>query len=267
MISELYIQAGLRGEITFLKKSYCTPPFKVADITEDKNDETLRLMIMSSSPGILDGDEYNWKIDIEKDCSLQLLTQSFQRLFTMKKGASQNIEVYLNAGASFCFIPHPVVPHYASSFTSKSKIFLSDDCSLIWGEVLTCGRKLNGEVFKFSKYHNVTAIFINHKLAIKENVLINPSLINVNSIGQLEGYTHQATLIFLKEKISMHRLMDEIRNYILTEDEIVFGLTAAPVDGLIVRLLGNKAEQLYNCLKSIAEIIHTSTLKKIEYAG
>jgi urease accessory protein len=44
-------------------------PFKLADITEDRSEKTLRLMMMTSSPGILDGDEYNIQIEVEEDCS------------------------------------------------------------------------------------------------------------------------------------------------------------------------------------------------------
>ena len=267
MISELNIQTALRGDVTYLEKGYCTQPFKIANVTEDKTAESLRLMVMSSSPGILDGDQYQWKIKLAAGSSVELQTQSFQRLFTMKRGAFQTIEVHLAPGSSFCFLPHPVVPHEASAFSSKSKIFLSGDCSLIWGEVLTCGRKLNGEVFKFSRYHTVTEIFINNKLVIKENLLIDPSLINVNAIGQLEGYTHQATFIFLEENDFVPKLMDEVRGYLLTEVGIDFGISAAPVCGFIVRLLGNKAEQLYACLKLIAEKIWVTTGKKVVYAG
>ncbi len=127
MIAEMQIQTALRGNITFLQKDYCTMPFKLANITEDKNDKTLRLMLMSSSPGILDGDEYKMKIKVEKDCSLHLQTQSYQRLFNMKDGASQNIEVHLESGSSFSFLPHPSVPHQSSVFVSKNTIFLSDN--------------------------------------------------------------------------------------------------------------------------------------------
>ena len=266
MISHLDIQTALRGDITFLEKAYCTQPFKIANITENKKDETLQLMLMNSSPGILDGDEYEMKIRLAKECSLQLTTQSYQRLFAMKNGASQKMEVHLEQSAFFCFIPHPVVPHETSSFIAKNKIFISDDCSLIWGEVLTCGRKLNGEIFKFSKYHNVTEIFLNNKLVIKENLLINPSMINVNAIGQLEGFTHQATLIYVNENFSISELIKSISEFLSTHNEIAFGVTAAPINGLIIRLLGQKAEQLHNCLKMIADKIITTSGKKVEYA-
>lgn len=265
MISELYIKTALRQNITYLEKAYCTQPFKVANITENKKNETLQLMLMNSSPGILDGDEYKMKIELAKGSSLQLKTQSYQRLFAMKKNASQTLEVFLDDDSSFCFLPHPVVPQETSSFFSKNKIFLSDACNLIWGEVLTCGRKLNGEVFRFSKYHSVTEIFLNNKLVIKENLFIDPAKINVNAIGQLEGYTHQATLIYLN-KNSINDLIKNISEYLSTQTEIAFGVTSAPVNGFIIRLLGQKAEQLYDCLKFIAEKIINTSGKKVEYA-
>jgi urease accessory protein len=264
LIAELHIQAALRNDITFLKKAYCTSPFKVANITEDKKHKTLHLMLMSSSPGVLDKDEYNIKIEVAKDCSLHLQTQSYQRLFTMKSGAAQNMEVHLDEGASFCYIPQSTVPHESSAFVARNKIYLSNNCNLVWGEVLTCGRKLSGEVFLFSKYHNITEIFLGNKLIIKENLFIQPSVADVNAIGQLEGYTHQATLIYLNEKAIVKNLIKEITGFLSTQTKTVFGITAAPKNGLIIRLLGYKGEQLYDCLKSISQH-HTQI--NLEYAG
>ena len=106
-----------------------------------------------------------------------------------------------------------------------------------------------------------------YKLVIKENLLIDPSLINVNVTGQLEGFTHQASFIFLNEDAPVNNLIGEISNYLLIEEEIMFGISAAPVNGLVVRLLGYKAEQLHACLKIIAEKIFISTHKKMKYAG
>jgi urease accessory protein len=264
MIAQLHIETKLRDGITYLKKSYFTPPFKLADVREDKRDKTLQLMLMSSSPGILDGDEYHIKIDLDKNCSLKLLTQSYQRLFSMKGVASQKLEINMAPGSSFCYLPHPTVPHENSDFTSKSKIFLSDNCSLIWGEILTCGRKQNGEVFKFSKYHNLTEIYLNQKLIIKENLLIKPLQIDVNAIGQLENYTHQASLIYLNESCDVKALKFDINTFLSIQTNIDYGITETPKNGLLVRILGYKGEQLHHCLNSIATIIDQP--KTIAYA-
>ena len=212
-------------------------------------------MLMSSSPGILDADEYKIAIHLEQHCSLQLHTQAYQRLFTMKDVATQHTELYMANNAACCFIPHPVVPHRLSDFTSRNKIFLSADCSLVFGEILTCGRKLNGEVFSFSKYHSITEIFMNGKLVIKENLLIRPAFIPVGAIGQLEGFTHQASLIYLDEQAEIKTLIPQLYKMLSPQQQIRVGITAAPVNGLIVRIMGQKAEQLFDCLKVIAGVL------------
>ncbi len=267
MIARLTIETASTNGITFLKRSYCSTPLKVANITENKKEATLRLMLTSSSPGILDGDDYQLKITVAENCSLQLHTQSYQRLFTMKGQAAQQMEVTLEKNAVFCFIPHPVVPHESSTFTTRSKFFLADNCSLIIGEILTCGRKLNGEIFMFSKYHSVTEIFIYGKLVIKENLLIQPAAINIDAIGQLQGYTHQASLIYVDENAPIKKIIPVLIELLSTQKDISFGITTAPVNGLIVRMLGQKAEQLFDCLKLIAgHLPQTNQLKPTKYA-
>ena len=270
MIAKLHIQTIVKNGITSLKQSYCTPPFKLANITEDKNSLQLHLAIMSSSPGVLDEDAYEIKLELGEGSSLQLHTQSYQRLFTMKKGAKQLMEVILKKGSGLVYLPHPSVPHENSIFTATNKIFLSDDCRLIWGEILTCGRKLNGEIFRFSKYQCMTEIFTNGKLMIKENLLMQPVVIDPQAIGQLEGFTHQAGLIFLDEKTDCVAAGTNIHEYLSQEDEIAFGITPATANGLFVRLLGYRAEQLHTCLKAIVIIIEQETITRTPnsaYAG
>ncbi|HEY0056365.1 MAG TPA: urease accessory protein UreD [Pedobacter sp.] len=258
MISNLHIQVSVRGDISYLKKAYYTPPIKIADIREDKRDRTLQLMLMSSSPGVLDGDEYFMKIELDEGSSLSLHSQSYQRLFDMQTGASQQLSLHMSNNSSFTYLPHPVVPHKSSSFTSKNMLYLASNCSLVWGEVLSCGRKLNGEEFLYSKYHTLTQIFLNGKLVVKENLLSMPAVGNIHAIGQSEGYTHQASLIYLDEKADKKTLSETILDYLSDQKSLASGISATPVRGIIVRLLGNKAEQLHTILKDIAGIIKSS---------
>jgi urease accessory protein len=254
LISKVHIQTALREGKTFLQKSFCSPPFKIADVTEDKSQGHLQLMLMSSSPGVLNGDEYTFQIDIAENSSLQLRTQSYQRLFQMQKGAKQLMDIHLEPGASLDYIPHPLVPHENSIFFANNKIYLSNDSSLTWGEVMSCGRKLNGEVFKLSSYHSITEIFKNDRLVVRENLLIKPAEVNPFSIGQLENYTHQAGLIFINEKVGTSALFEELNQYLALQSNISFGVSFLHINGLIVRLLGYKAEQLFDLLKHIGAV-------------
>lgn len=217
---------------------------------------------MSSSPGVLDEDCYDFEIDIAERSSLHLLTQSYQRLFSMKSGALQTTKINIGNNASFVYLPHPLVPHQHSIFTSKNNIQLSDDAALTWGEVMSCGRKLNGEIFKFSSYHSLTQIFKNGKLLVKENLLMRPLQIDPFAIGQMEGYTHQATLIYIEEKTNITELTEQVYLDLKEQTNIAIGVSALPVHGIIVRFLGYSAEHLFSLVKQTASFFGNSKSKK-----
>lgn len=254
------IETGLRGGRTVLQKSFCQPPFKLADVTENKGGTELRLMLMSSSPGVLDGDEYQLDVSLAEKTSLSLQTQSYQRLFQMKRGAVQNITVRLAQGASFVYLPHPVVPHKASRFAARTRIHLSGGCTLAWGEVISCGRKLNGEVFQFSSYHSLTEIFLHGKLAVRENLLLIPAEMPVKAVGQMEDFTHAATLLYVNEAMKIEEAIEKVLHELQPQEGIVFGASALPVSGLVVRLLGYKAEPLFDLLRQLYAILCKTAL-------
>jgi urease accessory protein len=215
-------------------------------------------MIMSSSPGILEGDEYRMAVDIGDGCDFTLETQSYQRLYTMKKeGASQHMNVRLGSNASFCYLPHPLVPHVHTNFKSSAKIYMGDNCTLVWGEVITCGRKLNNEQFQFTRLHLTTEVFKNDKLVLKENMFLEPALLDPLGMGLWEGYTHHATLLLIGKGIESAHLSNMIVELLAAEQDVQTGFSKAPINGLVVRLLGNKAEQLHACLKKIAALVST----------
>ena len=77
-------------------------------------------MITSSSPGILSNDNYNIEVEVEENANVHITTQGYQRLFTMANAARQSMNVHVANNGSFTFLPHPNVPHEASSFSSLS---------------------------------------------------------------------------------------------------------------------------------------------------
>lgn len=265
MNSHLHIIAGYKDMKTFLKHSYCNQPFKLANITENKADGLLRLMVTSSSPGVLDNDNYIIEIEIEENASAHLTTQGYQRLFTMSNKASQSMNVRVKNNGSFCFLPHPNVPHKASNFSSVNNIFLCKKHNLIWSEIITCGRKLSGEEFKFTRFQNVTNVYIDHKLVVKENVILEPLKKDVHAIGQLEGYTHQSTLLFINDHADMKKLLKECHQFLSGIEDITFGISMLPVNGLIIRILGQKGEKLFNCNNKLASLIERLVNSETEF--
>lgn len=256
MINKLDLKIGYKEGKTYLKDTYFTRPFRLANVGENRPDPALYLMIMSSSPGILDNDCYDIEILTEKNARLQLQTQSYQRLFKMKDGASQKMVIKLHENSEISYIQHPIVPHEESIFKAHNSVYMDIQSIFTYGEIITCGRKHSGEVFLFKKFQNLTEIYSDNKLIIKDNILIEPALMNIHSMGQLEGYTHQATLLHVNTRNEdINSQAEYIYNLMLQEDNIIYGISQPLSNSLIIRVLGNGGEQLLDLFKKIEKYL------------
>ena len=251
MINKLNLTTACRSGITYLKDAYCTPPFKLVPVGENRHDPWLRLLLMSSSPGLLDGDQYELTLHLAENTRLHLQTQAYQRLFWMERGASQHLVVHLAPGSHFYYIPHPLVPHEKSIFRGHSVLHLAADSSLVWGEIVTCGRKHSGEVFKFTHFQQLTEVYRAGRLVFKDHLLLRPDDTAMAALGQWEGFTHQATLFCLGEHPATPALADEVYALLSPEKKLAFGVSLTAHHGLLVRLLGQGGEQLLRCLNQV----------------
>lgn len=247
---------------------FFSSPFKLVKMNADAQ-HTLELMLMNASPGTLDGDDYKVRIDIGKRASLQIHTQAYQRIFTMIGSASQESQITIGANASFTFLPHPTVPHKGSNFKADTEIRMHVDARLNYGELITCGRKHSGERFEYTRFHSVLKIYSDDKLILKDNQLFEPNLMNLESMGQLEGFTHTATYIHISPDPELDLLLDHLYKWMLLHNEIVFGISRFHERGIIIRMLGNKSEILFNCMLGTLEQIkiQQALRKEIEYDG
>lgn len=264
MISELKIVTGNRSGVSYLKESYYTKPFKLADIGAYRADKALCLMLMTASPGMLNGDDYRIDINVSAGTRLQLQTQAYQRLYSMQTGARQQINVQVGQHALFSFVPHPVVPHTDAVFEGHNRICLEEGSRLIWGEILTCGRKLNGEVFRFRLFHNVTELRFRGKLILKDNLLLQPARLNVQSPGQMEGFTHQATLIYADTREEAPPVADRLLELLATEPGMAYGVTQTAGPAIVLRMLAHGAEQLFDCMRRMEALLWNETAMPIK---
>lgn len=266
-MGNLYIKTGFKEGKSYLMDSYVSVPFRITNIGQIKEDGCLYMMLGSSSPGLLDTDNHEIDINVEENSRFQLQTQSYQRLYNMKKGSSQITKVKLAPNSAFCYVPHPIVPQENSIFRNHTIIHLEKNCELILSEIITCGRKnsefispdreIFGEIFKFTYFQNVTEIRFNDLLILKDKIILEPQVVPVDTVIQLEGYTHQATFIYLNTGNSSvaYELIAEILKIMEYEENISFGVSEMAVNGFVLRVLGNGGEQLFNCFQQIQNFL------------
>lgn len=259
MVCSLAVKIAHREGKSFMKDAYVTQPFRIVPVGQYQKDNAAYLMIMSSSPGLLDGDDHQIQIDIDAGAKLQLQTQAYQRLFHMKGHSSQTMQVRLGEGAVFSYVPHPVVPQHSSHFLSHNVVHLAANCHLLLSEIVTCGRKMSGEEFQYNHFQNLTECFVNGKLVLKDNVLLQPDRMPIQGLGILEGYTHQGTLIYLNSAgLDPTDWVETFYEKYGETKDVAFGISQLQQDGFMIRVLGHGAEQLYMLFKEIESTLWTS---------
>lgn len=256
---ELKLSTGVVDGYHRLIDKYHTVPFGLLRIdSRAAYDPWLRYMVRSSSPGILAGDLYEINFNVADDTKLGLETQAYQRIYEMNKGgeAWQNTNVTVGKNALFHYVPHPLVPHKNSDFEATNVVKLTESSQFIWGEVLTCGRKHygEGEVFAFKRLMNNTEIYVDDTLIFKDKILFEPSNEDLDTLGQMEGYTHQGTILTYQDKLSPEELYEYVKSVVEEEKEekMEFGMTTTISEKAnVVRILGNHGEQMYQVMKKI----------------
>lgn len=248
--SSLHIKVQHKHNRSVLEKCYYTDPFKVANVSEKQNGE-LKLMIMNSSPGMLNGDIYDMEIEVGCKCSVSLATQAYHRIYTSDKAVSQSVKIRMEKDSTLCYIPHPVVPHMHSKFNGYNTITLSQHATLVMGEIITCGRIFLKERFQFDYYRSRTDIFYNGKLIFCDNQQLFPDSDSMHRTGMYEGFTHQASLFIFSDKLALKEIQERLFSRLETYTQIEAGLSLTDQHGLVVRILGTKAEQLFSILQEL----------------
>lgn len=246
------LTTGIR-EQTILKDAFFTPPFKLIEVRENKKNPLLEVMVMSSSPGMLNNDTYDISIEVIPNSYLNLQSQAYQRIYVSERGTNQVMNIKVGANAYFSHTPHPVVPHVGARYHAENNIHLSSSSTLLWGEILTCGRKFmeGNEEFTFTKHHSLTKIFVDDELVFMDNLYVEPKKINVKDFGLYESYTHQGSLFFIAPDCDISKRMDEIYESLENESQLDFGISKIRDNAYLLRILGNGGEKLFKIFSKI----------------
>jgi urease accessory protein len=255
MKGKLHIETKEIEGKTILKDCYFSAPFKVMDITQAKVKTKLILMLMSSSPGILDKDEFDITMQIGEKSHIELTTQAYQRIYTMKEGTFQRQKIFLEKEAFLQYLAHPIVPHKNAKFKGETAIYLDKGAKLIWSEIITCGRMGHETDFGFDYFCNLISVYYENRLLFKDNQQLFPSKVPLQTMGLYADYTHQATVLFIGEAFCSKLIRDKIAAFFEPIKELNVGISLLEKHGIVIRLLGRKAEFIYETIDLLSKEI------------
>ncbi len=239
-----------------MRSLYTSPPFRVVSVGQLARDKSAYMMIMSTSPGVLSGDRYTMDFRVEAGASLQLKSQSYQRLFDMDAQAHQTVRIKLEEGARFSQVSHPIVPHRNSAFFSSTEVEMAENSSVLLSEIITCGRKLHGEMFEFREFMGSVTVRHNQELRLKDRVWLSPKTMPLLQMGLLEGMTHQGTMIYqTTTNQDIENIIESIYELLSEQAGLKFGISRSHYSGFVIRLLGEGGELLFEALQKVQDFM------------
>ncbi|WP_037588293.1 urease accessory protein UreD [Stenoxybacter acetivorans] len=250
---------------TVLGSCFYTPPIKILTLPNthiNGERDTLAAIQMSSSPGLLAGDTINIDIHLTADTRLKLFTQAFTRIQAMPNGgeAQQHIHIQLDSGSRLYYLPHPLVLHTDAALTQNTEIALTDNCILMLGEIIACGRVLNGEYWHFRHLSSHVHIHHNQRLILADNTQWQPQQQALNVIGQMEHFSHQACLYYVHtgcNAVHIRELANRLHEALLLHwqehhHDYLWGVSQASSHALCLRALALQAQTLQQLLEQAA---------------
>lgn len=282
---KLKVSQNSKGK-TVISQKYFTSPFKIMNPFERK-DGGITVYQQTASAGILAGDTQEHSLYIEENATLELVSQSFEKIFKMEDGgkAWRTITAEVASGATLIYTPLPCMPFAGSDFSSNTKILLQDNSSrLIYVDTLCGGRKEHGELFDYRKYRNLIEIFKNSfsagntakpELIYRDNTVFEGSDCGLypdrkkilQSPAMYGNYSHLGTMLIFgflsKEGKNLRpsdlfeclnlpeKLLYTAENLELQQGEALISITQTAGNGIAVRVLANYAEEVQEIFNKV----------------
>jgi urease accessory protein len=147
-------------------------------------------------------------------------------------------------------LPDSLIPYAASRFRQVTTYDLADGAGLLTWELVTPGREAHGERFAYDLLELYTTVSTGDLPLAAERMRLEPSLRPLDSPLRLGRYGSVATFYACRvgqppgDWAALEQELAELAERRSCIDECIWGVSAFPVHGLIVRGLGRNQRHL-----------------------
>lgn len=248
---------------TYIKSLLSKAPFLIqkAMYPDTSYPYFAHIYIMSSSGGILQGDEQKIDVAMGRNSAARITTQSATKIYKMEGGyASQYINIHSQEGSYLEFVPHQIIPFKSSRFYQEVNLEVEENAVLIYSEIISAGRIASGEKFDFDLCFLRTSAYRNGRILFTDVMSLNhKDKTNLESVfGRKDIFS---TVYIIGSSIQIERIVDEI-NLATENTSLLASCSSLPNDsGIIVRILADSVSEIVALTESITGVLRAFTTK------
>ncbi len=256
----LGLEKNLQTGKTVVKEQYSKVPLftQRALYLEESLPSMAYIYIISPSGGILQGDRYRIDIKLKNSAYAHITTQGATRIYRMENNyATQIVNVDVDDGCYFEFIPDQIIPYRNSRFYQTVNLNVHDNATKVYSEIIVPGRVATGESFEYDICY-MKALAKNQKdiLRFIDIAILEPKKHNLKTLGILGTFSVVGTMYILTMGKYVAELNEAINSSMQKFFKISGGATILPHNcGVLVRMLGSVAADLRTAIYEVIKII------------
>lgn len=248
---------------TYIKSLLSKAPFLIQKAMYPDSDypHFAHIYMMSSSGGILQGDEQKIDVVMGKNSTARITTQSATKIYKMDDGyASQYINIHSQEKSYLEFIPHQIIPFKSSRFYQEVNFEVEDNAVLIYSEIISAGRIASGEKFDFDLCFLRTSAHRNGQILFTDVMnLSHKDKINLESL--FGGKDVFSTIYIIGSSIPVEMITDKINLAVQNTSFLASCSTLPRNSGIIVRILADSVSEIVDLTEYVTSILRSFTQK------
>ena len=170
--------------------------------------------------------------------------------------ASQILNISVDENCHLEYIPEQIIPHKDSRYYQKVNLNIHSNSTLVYSEILASGRVAMDESFEYDIcYFRTHCKNQENKIRFLENTKIEPKKQKLRNFGILGEYKIVGTIYILTRKEDVVELENIINKDITNTELVSVGTSILPDEsGIIIRVLGNKTEDVFDMVSRLLKI-------------
>ncbi|MEM9275994.1 MAG: urease accessory protein UreD [Cyanobacteria bacterium P01_F01_bin.143] len=239
---------------------YTTHPLRVSQPfhLEQNTSKRIYLYLRNNSPGLFPEDELNLALQLEQGSQLYLTEQAATKVHPASEqslAARVNYQITIQENAGLEFVPEPLILYADAALKQSTNIQIDPSSKLFWSEIVLPGRLARGESYQFHYYDSLLNVTSSEgKLLFKDRSYLSGKNNQFIDSSLFAAYPVMGTAIAVYPEINCYQLQKAIDN--LKTNNFTVATSTLPFEqGIIIRVLADKSEQIKNYFRSVLNSI------------
>jgi len=235
-----------KDDKTIATKKFYEGLVKVSPTIKMDRENIPTFYLLQLGGGYIEGEKYKNRFKLKDNARAIITTQAAAKVYKCLNNimTQQETEIELGKNSVLEYITDNVILYKDAIYKQVNNIYLDKSSTLIYSDGITSGWSPEGENFKYRSVQLKSNVYVNNKLVLLDNLIVNPNNNDVTRLGFFEEYLNFGTLLVINKNID-DKVIDELRGVIEKQNlPIDFGISKLEINGFVLRVLGNLTQHI-----------------------